>query len=220
VTDRESSGKVAALLKAREWSIRVFLLAAVGVLAAVIYNIWTTVSFIQTFPAGRRGLSERATDFLNFGGSGSYLLPLAMLLIGGCLVMIHRPPQGAAGTTRWETPTSRFAELQGELVGLAVLAGVVALGYAGVALLELAVSQSLTPEEMQTSAPMARGMSATILASSVATLCLLGVLLTYWWILGDPRRVTQEGEIPVLGRTPIVVPMNTSADDSGPAINS
>jgi hypothetical protein len=110
--------------------------------------------------------------------------------------------------------------LQGELVGLAVLAGVVALGYAGAALLGLAVSQSLTPEEMQTAAPMARGGSATILASSVATLCLLGVLLTYWWILGVPRRVTQEVEIPVLGETPVVVPMKTSADDSSPAINS
>jgi hypothetical protein len=33
-----------------------------------------------------------------------------------------------------------------------------------------------------------RGISATILASSAASLCLLGVLLTYWWILGVPRR--------------------------------
>jgi hypothetical protein len=41
-------------------------------------------------------------------------------------------------------------------VGLAVLAGVVALGYAGVALLGLAVSQSLTPEEMQTFGEMNR----------------------------------------------------------------
>jgi hypothetical protein len=63
-------------------------------------------------------------------------------------------------------------------------------------------------------------MSATILASSAATLCLLGVLLTYWWILGVPRRVTQEVEIPVLGGTPIVGAMKTSADDSSPAIKS
>jgi hypothetical protein len=86
----------------------------------------------------------------------------------------------------WNTPTSRFAELQGEAVGLAVLTGVVALGYAGVALLGLTVSRPLTSVEM------ARGICATILASSAATLCLLGVLLTYWWILGVPRRVTQE----------------------------
>ena len=30
------------------------------------------------------------------------------------------------------------------------------------------------------------------LANSVATFCLLGVLLTYWWILGVPRRVTDD----------------------------
>jgi hypothetical protein len=197
VTDLGPGVEVAALLKARGWSIRVLLLAAVGVVAGVIYNIWSTVSFMRTFPTGRTGLSERATDLLLFGGSGPYLLPLAMLLIGGCFVLIHRPPQGAAGTMLWTTPRSRLAELQGELVGLAVLAGVVAVGYAGVALLGLAVSQSLTPEEMLTSGEMTRGISATILASSVATVCLLGVLLTYWWLLGVPRRVTQEMEKPV-----------------------
>jgi hypothetical protein len=220
VTDRESTDKVAALLKAREWSIRGLLLAAVGVLAAVIYNIWTTISFMQTFAPSRTGLRERATDFLAFGGSGPYLLPLAMLLIGGCFVLIHRQPQAAAGTTLWETPTSRFAELQGELVGLAVLTGVVALGYAGVALLGLTISHALAPAEEMTSGEMTRGISATILASSAATLCLLGVLLTYWWIQGIPWRVTQDVEIPVLGGTPTVVPMNTSADDSSPSINS
>jgi len=36
-----TSVEVAALLKARGWSIRVLLLAAVGVLARVIYNIWS-----------------------------------------------------------------------------------------------------------------------------------------------------------------------------------
>lgn len=124
------------------------------------------------------------------GGNGPYLLPLAMLLICGCCVLIHRPPQGAAGTLLWKTPTSRFAELQGELVGVAVLVGVVAIGYVGVALVGLAVSQSLEFE-------MTRGIFATILASSAATLSLLGVLLTYWWTLGFPRPVTHEIEIPV-----------------------
>lgn len=212
MTDRGSSVEVAALLKARRWSIRFLLLATVGVLAAVIYNIWSTVSFMRPFASGRLGLSERSTDFLIFGGSGPYLLLLAMLLICGCFVMIHRPPQGAAGTTVWETPTSRSAELQGVLVGLALLAGVVALGYAGVALLGLAVSQSLTSAVTMTSGQATRGMSATILASSAATLCLLGVLLTYWWILGVPR-VSQEA---VLGKTPIAVAPRTSADDDGP----
>jgi len=189
VTDLGSSVEVAALLKARGWSFRVLLLAAVGVLAGVIYNIWSTVSFMRLSSpnaVGRMDLSDRATDFLMYGGNGPYLLPLAMLLICGCFVLIHRPPSGAAGTLLWKTPMSRFAELQGELVGLALLAGVVALGYGGVALVGLTVSQSLTSVEM------ARGICATILASSAATLCLLGVLLTYWWILGVPRRVTQE----------------------------
>jgi hypothetical protein len=189
VTDRGSSVEVAALLKARGWSFRVLLLAAAGVLASVIFNVWSTVSFMQNSAPdalNRVNVSQRATDFLLYGGTGPYLLPLAMLLIGGCLVLVHRPPQGAAGTLLWNTPTSRLAELQGEAVGLAVLAGVVALGYAGVALLGLPVSQPLTSVEI------ARGTCATILASSAATLCLLGVLLTYWWILGVPRRVTQE----------------------------
>lgn len=191
MTDRGSSVEVAALLKAREWSIRVLLLTAVGVLASVIYNIWSSVSYMQNVDPhalDRMGLSGR-TYFLMYGGNGPYLLPLAMLLICGCFVLIHRPPLGAAGTMSWKTPSSRFAELQGELVGLAVLAGLIALGYAGVALLGLVVSQPLASTEM-------RGIS-TILASSAATLCLLGVLLPYWWILGVPRRVTQETEIPV-----------------------
>ncbi|MEP7036377.1 MAG: hypothetical protein ABI934_12370, partial [Actinomycetota bacterium] len=213
-----SSGKVAALLKARGWSIRVLLLAAVGVLAAVIYNIWSTLSSMGTFATDRSGMWERTAYRLMLGGIGPYMLPLAMLLICGCFVMIHRPPLGAAGTTLWETPTSRFAEFQGELVGLAVLAGVVALGYAGVAFLGLAFSQSLTDVENMTGGDTIRGIGATILASSAASLCLLGVLLTYWWILGVPQRVTQEVEIPVLGGTPIVVAMKTSADDSSPAI--
>jgi hypothetical protein len=212
VTDRGSSVEVAALLKARGWSIRILLLAAVGVLAAVLYNIWSTITFMQVSSptsVGRMGPSERATDFLMFGGYGPYLLPLAVLLLCGCFVLVIRPPLGAAGTVVWKTPSGRFAELQGELVGLAVLAGVVALGYAGVALMGLAVSQSLTSVEM------ARGICATILASSAATLCLLGVLLTYWWILGVPR-VTQEVETPVLGKTPIAIAPRTTADDDGP----
>lgn len=192
MTDRGPSVEVAALLKARGWSFRVLLLSAVGVLAGVIYNVWVTVSFMRqdavtsTYGLDRVGLSQRAADFLLYGGNGPYLLPLAMLLVCGCFVLIHRPPLGAAGTLLWNTPTSRSAELQGEVVGLAVLAGVVALGYAGVALLGLFVSHPLTSVEM------AQGVSATILASSAATLSLLGVLLTYWWILGVPRRVTLE----------------------------
>jgi hypothetical protein len=157
VTDRGSSVEVAALLKARGWSIRVLLLAAVGVLASVIYAL----------PAA--------------AGDAPYLR------------LFRADSSTPAGRGRHhvvEDPTSRFAELQGELVGLAVLAGVVALGYAGVALLGLAVSQPLASVEM-------RGVCATILASSAATLCLLGMLLTYWWILGVPRRATQEIEIPV-----------------------
>jgi hypothetical protein len=221
VTDRGSSVEVAALLKARGWSIRILLLAAAGVLAAVLYNIWFTVRFLQVAPppfvglvgggvaVGARGPGERATEFLTLGGYGPYLLPLAVLLLCGCFVLIIRPPLGAAGTVVWKTPSGRFAELQGEVVGLAVLAGVVALGYTGVAVMGLAVSQSLTSVEG------VRGGLATILASNAATLCLLGVLLTYWWILGVPR-VTQEVEIPVLGRTPIVIAPRTSADDDGP----
>ena len=218
MTDRESSGKVAALLKARGWSIRVLSLAAVGVLAAVIYNALSTLSSMGTFGAGRSGMRARTTDFLMFGGSGPYLLPLAMLLICSCFVMIHRPPLGAAGSTLWEIPTNRFADFQGELVAFAVLAGVVALGYAGVALVGLFFSQSLTDVEIMTGGDAIRGISATILASSAATLSLLGVLLTYWWILGVPRPVTQEVERPVLGSTPVVVAMKTSADHTSPAI--
>lgn len=134
MTDRGPSVEVAALLKARGWSFRVLLLAAVGVLAGVIYNAWVTVRFMgrdgvnSTYGLDRVGLSQRAADFLLYGGNGPYLLPLAMLLVCGCFVVIHRPPLGAAGTLLWNTPTSRSAELQGEVVGLAVLAGVVALG--------------------------------------------------------------------------------------------
>jgi hypothetical protein len=222
VTDRGSSVEVATLLKAREWSIRILLLAAAGVLAAVLYNIWLTVRFMQVAPptaVGLIGPTERATIFLTLGGYGPYLLPLAVLLLCGCFVLIIRPPLGAAGTVVWKTPSGRFAELQGELVGFAVLAGVVALGYTGVAVMGLAGSQSLTfvegPVGSGFQIPNARGILGTILASSAATLCLLGVLLTYWWILGVPR-VTQEVEIPVLGRTPIVIAPRTSADDDGP----
>jgi hypothetical protein len=145
VTDRGSSVEVATLLKARGWSIRILLLAAVGVLAAVLYNIWVTVKSLQVSSptsVGPIGPGERATEFLLFGGYGPYLLPLVVLLLCGCFVLIIRPPLGAAGTVVWKTPSGRFAELQGEVVGLAVLAGVVALGYTGAAVMGLAVSQS------------------------------------------------------------------------------
>jgi hypothetical protein len=232
VTDRGSTVEVETLLKARKWSIRILLLAAVGVLASVLYNIWFTVRFLQVAPPIFVGVQvppltsvgvqvapptsveligpgERATALLLLGGYGPYLLPLVVLLLCGCFQLIVRPPLGAAGTVVWKTPSGRFAELQGELVGLAVLAGLVALGYTGVAVLGLVASQSLASVEG------VRGILATILASSVATLCLLGVFLTYWWILGGPR-VTQEVEVPVLGRAPIVIAPSTSADDDGP----
>jgi hypothetical protein len=205
VTDRGSSVEVATLLKAREWSIRILLLAAVGVLAAVLYNIWFTVGLVQVAPptfagvqgapptsVGLIGPGERATNFLLSGGYGPYLLPLIVLLLCGCFVLIIRPPLGAAGTGVWKTPSGRFAELQGELVGLAVLAGVVALGYTGVAVMGLAASPSpisVEGTEVIFIPQRAQGILATILASSAATLCLLGVLLTYWWILGVPRSV-------------------------------
>jgi hypothetical protein len=233
VTDRGSSVEVATLLKARGWSIRILLFAAVGVLAAVLYNIWFTVGLVQVAPptfagvqgapptsVGLIGPGERATNFLLSGGYGPYLLPLVVLLLSGCFVLIIRPPLGAAGTVVWKTPSGRFAELQGELVGLAVLAGVVALGYTGVAVMGLAASPSPisvagASAEVTFLQEPALGILATILASSAATLCLLGVLLTYWWILGVPR-VTQEVEIPVLGSTPTDIAPRTSADDDGP----
>jgi hypothetical protein len=221
VTDPGSSVEVAALLRARGWSIRILLLAAVGVLAAVLYDIWSTVSFLQVARPTSVGLmspSERATEFLLFGGYGPHLLPLVVLLLCGCFALIIRPPLGAAATVVGKTPSGRFAELQGELVGLAVLAGVVALGYTGVAVTGL-VDPPLTLYEGAGGPVLridnVRSMLATILASSAATLGLLGVLLTYWWILGVPR-VTREVEIPVLGRTPIVIAPSTSADDDGP----
>ena len=71
MTDRGSSVEVATLLKARGWSIRILLLAAVCVLAAVLYNIWLTVRFMQVAPPTALGLigpTERATIFLTLGG--------------------------------------------------------------------------------------------------------------------------------------------------------
>ncbi len=193
MTAAASSAEVVGLLKARGWSLRLLLLAAVSVLAAVIYNIWSTVGFMQQEIAisasftgpDRMDLSQHAAAFLIYAGNGPYLPPLVMFLLCGCFVLIHRPPQGGAGLLLWTTPTSRFAELQTELVVLAVLAGVAALSYTGAAVVGLTASRPLIPVEQL------RGVCATILASNVATLCLLGVLLTYWWILGAPSRVTE-----------------------------
>jgi hypothetical protein len=70
-------------------------------------------------------------------------------------------------------------------VALTVLTGLVALGYAGGALIGLS-----SPEQIL--AQPAWGMCATMLGSSAATLCLLAVLLTYWWILGVPAPVTRQ----------------------------
>ena len=187
-----SSAEVAGLVKAQEWSLRLLLMGAVSVLAGVLYAIWSTVSFMQTDNAGsinglpRVNLSDLAVTFLIYGGNVPLLLPLVMILVCGCLVLIHRPPQGSAVPVLWTTPSSRFVGLQAEVVGLGLLAGVLALGYAGVTVLGLTASRPPIPVEL------VRGLGATILVSSAATLCLLGVLLTYWWILGVPRRVTQE----------------------------
>lgn len=181
-----SSAEVAGLLKAWNWSLRLLLMAAVSVLAGVVCSIWFAVSLTRTFAGnwGQQDLSHSAVPFLLRAGNGPFLLPLGMILLCSCFVLIHRPPQGAAGTVLRSTPTSRFAQLQAELVALAVLTGVVALGYAGATLVGLTNPPVLIPiEEVWV-------LCATILASSVATLCLLGVLLAYWWILGVPR--TQE----------------------------
>jgi len=160
-------------------------------LAAVVYSIWSTVSYMGTSAATSAqpdgpelDLSQRALRFLSYSSIGPYLLPLAMILLCGCFVLIHWP-RGGAGTLSWNTPTSRSAQLQAELVALAVLTGVAALGYAGAALLGLTSGQPIPMD-------LARGMCATVLACSAATFCLLGVLLTYWWILGVPRRVTDD----------------------------
>ena len=162
-------------------------------LAAVVYSIWSTVSYMGTSAATSAqpdgpdlDLSQRALRFLSYASIGPNLLPLAMILVCGCFVPIHWPPHAGAGTLSRNNPTSRSAQLQAELVALAVLTGVVALGYAGAALLGLTTSGQQIPMDQ------ARGMCATALANSVATFCLLGVLLTYWWILGVPRRVTDD----------------------------
>ena len=193
MTDPWSSAETAGLLRARGWSVRLLLLASVIVLAGVIYNIWPTVGFSQgeallsaQSDADGVDLSERALTFLIFGGNGPLLLPLVMILICGCFVLIHRSPQTGASAQLWTTPFGRFAGLQAEVVGVAVLVGVVALGYAGSTILAFTVAQPVLPVDQ------ARGILATILVSSAATLCLLGVLLTYWWILGAHRRVVQE----------------------------
>ncbi|MEO8556723.1 MAG: hypothetical protein ABI474_08635, partial [Actinomycetota bacterium] len=123
-----------ALLKARMWSIRLLLVGAFGVMAAVIVSIWSTVASVPYAALGSGPapvtLSDRALAFVLFGGSGALLLPLVMILICGCFVLVHRPPLRGAGPLSWNHPAGRFAELQAELVGLAVFAGVVALGYA------------------------------------------------------------------------------------------
>lgn len=195
MTDLVSSAELKGLLKAREWSIRLLLLTAVSVLAGVIYNIWFTVASMPqqvVFTASLNGgqdqvdLNERAVTFLVFGGNGPLLLPLVIILICGCFVLIHRPPLGGAGPLLWAGPSSRFAGLQGEVVGLGVLVGVLSLGYVGATVLGLTVDSGLMPLQQ------VRGICVTILVSSAATLCILGVLLTYWWILGIPRRVIQE----------------------------
>ena len=66
-------------------------------LAGVIYNIWSTVSFMRLSSpnaVGRMDLSDRATDFLMYGGNGPYLLPLAMLLICGLFRADSSTPVG------------------------------------------------------------------------------------------------------------------------------
>jgi hypothetical protein len=127
----------------------------VSVLSGVIFNIWSTVTFTQqesqitasTAGQDQVDLSERAVTFLLYGGNGPYLLPLLMILICSCFVLIHRQPHGVAGPLLWTNPASRFAELQAEVVGLGVLAGVVALGYAGAAVLAFTVARPLLPVE-------------------------------------------------------------------------
>ncbi len=201
--DHESSADVGALLKARRWSLKLLLVAAFGVMAAVTLSIWSTVAFMPSAMLGSGlgpvNVSDWALAFVVFGSSGALLLPLVMILIFGCFVLIHRPPLRGADPLSWNQPASRFSDLQAELVALAVFAGVVALGYAGASVLALTVSRSQLME-----VPQLRGINAPILASSLATWCLLGVLLTYWWILGVPSRVTSDsadavGADPVAG---------------------
>ena len=191
VKDHEASAEVAALLKARRWSLKLLLVAVFGVMAAVTLSIWSTVAFMPYAMLGSGpgpwGVSDWAVAFVVFGGSGALLLPLVMILIFGCFVLIHRPPLRGADPLSWSQPASRFSDLQAELVALAVFAGVVALGYAGASVLALTVSRSQLME-----VPQIRGINAPILASSLATLCLLGVLLTYWWILGIPSPVPSD----------------------------
>ena len=162
-------------------------------LAAVVYSIWSTVSYMGTSAATSAqpdgpdlDLSQRALRFLSYASIGPSLLPLAMILLCGCFVLIHWPPHARAGTLSRNNPTSRSAQLQAELVALAVLTGVVALGYAGAS---SPGTDHLRAADTNGPGP---GYVRDALANSVATFCLLGVLLTYWWILGVPRRVTDD----------------------------
>src|SRR5450759_3086822 len=75
MTDPGSSAETAGLLRARGWSVRLLLLASVIVLAGVIYNIWSTVGFMQhggealsaQSDADGVDLSERTVTFLLYG---------------------------------------------------------------------------------------------------------------------------------------------------------
>jgi hypothetical protein len=78
--------RAAGLLKARRWSVRLLLIAAVSMLAAVVYGIWFTVSYMGTSDATSAqpdgpdlDLSQRALRFLSYGSIGPYLLPRATL---------------------------------------------------------------------------------------------------------------------------------------------
>jgi hypothetical protein len=66
--------RAAGLLKARRWSVRLLLIAAVSMLAAVVYGIWFTVSYMGTSAATSAqpdgpdlDLSQRALRFLSYG---------------------------------------------------------------------------------------------------------------------------------------------------------
>lgn len=69
-----SSAEVAGLLRARGWSLRLLLLAAVSVLAGVIYNIWSTLGIVGQYVAATElsngspgGLSQQAAAMWSMG---------------------------------------------------------------------------------------------------------------------------------------------------------
>jgi hypothetical protein len=132
------------------------------------------------------GLARQAAAVMQFGGHiPALLVLLAVMLLAGCLVLTGALPTTVRITAGGSAHLAGRSRLRKALLGLATVAGLLALTYAATAALALSFDRPLV-EDAPGLRSFLQSNSITALAISLAALVLLAPVFLSRWVPGPP----------------------------------